>query len=67
MSPIFLFPLQTVTVKEVTSVNEVFEFHFQTRSPHPAQPSSSHQQLDGMGKNYSLILDLMLDRSDAQI
>ena len=60
MAPIFLFPLQTVTVKEVTSVNEVFEFHFVSRSPQP--PAD-----DGMGKNYSLILDLMLDRSDAQI
>ena len=65
MAPIFLFPLQTVTVKEVTSVNEVFEFHFQTRSPHPAQLQPP--AVDGMGKNYSLILDLMLDRSDAQI
>ena len=63
MAPIFLFSLQAVTVKEVTSVNEVFEFHFQSRSPLTQAPATSSL----MGKNYSLILDLMFDRSDAPI
>ena len=47
MAPIFLFPLQTVTVKEVTSVNEVFEFHFLSRSPHPAQHQPPAAWWDG--------------------
>ena len=63
MAPIFIFSLQAVTAKEVTSVNEVFEFHFQSRSPLTPAPATSSL----MGKNYSLILDLMFDRSDAQI